>query len=134
MGNSFTQLLLDNIFENTNPKILSNDFLITINDNLVQGRKNTKICELIYIGNNNDLQNKSLIELKQFEESNNTIIYALKWRDEKAKTDVIEYWIVTYDSEINKEGFIYNIFIDIGNDGYIDYVEWLPVENEEVNQ
>ena len=41
-----------------------------------------------------------------------------------------EYWIISFDPDTEKSNFIYNVLVDIGNDGYIDYIEWIPLEAE----
>ena len=40
------------------------------------------------------------------------------------RTEVTEYWIYTYNSETEKGECLYQVYIDVANDGYIDYVQW----------
>ena len=62
--NKETQQLLDKVFENRLPKILTEDFLKKINDNSIQGRRFTKIFDLSYIGDNSELQKQAVKILK----------------------------------------------------------------------
>ena len=42
--------------------------------------------------------------------------------------------IITCDSESDEGGFIYNILVDIGDDGSIEYIEWMAITQEEMNE
>ena len=94
----------------------------------------SRIYDFRYIGNNKDLQKQAADILKEAAESDYEIVNSKGWIDSPTLTDVTEYWIVTCDSESDEGGFIYNILVDIGDDGSIEYIEWMPITQEEMNE
>ncbi len=132
--NKETQELLEKVFNNKVFIPYPEKFLNKINDNIVQGRPSSRIYDFRYIGNNTDLQKQAADILKESAESDYEIVNSKGWIDSPTLTDVTEYWIITCDSESDEGGFIYNILVDIGDDGSIEYIEWMPITQEEMNE
>ena len=128
-----TEILVKKIFENTTKIEYNENVRIEFEKNLVQARSGKiKIADLIYIGGDDKQQTVVLTLLQEYVNSENELVKVQTYTDMAVRKDVTEYWIVTYDSDTEKTGFIYNVLIDIGNDGYIDYIEWIPLDPEKV--
>ena len=63
-------------------------------------------------------------ELKDAAESQDFLVSSKEWFNEDLLIDVTEYYVWIYDHENQEIGDIYNIYIDVGNEGNLDYVEW----------
>ena len=126
-----TEIHIQKIFENTKKYMYTQKTIEEFEKNLVWARGGkTKIGDLINISDDTKRQIIVLDLLQQSAESDVELVEVKIYKDAKVGKEVAEYWIVTYDSDTEKPGFIYNVFVDIGNDGYIDYAEWIPQEME----
>ena len=119
-----TKNLLNNIFNNELNSPLPENIKKIVSEDLVQGRNNEYIKDMEYIGDSIEKKERAVSDLLEAAESRDLLVSSKEWFNEDSLTDVTEFFIWTYDSETQEAGDIYNIYIDIGNEGNLDYVEW----------
>ena len=97
-----------------------------IETNLVQADPKSYISDYVYIANNKEAVETAAAEILSFADSDNFSVSTAEWIDleDGIRTEVTEYWIYTYNSETEKGECLYQVYIDVANDGYIDYVQW----------
>ena len=126
-----TEIYIQKIFENTKKHMYTQEIIEEFEKNLVWAREGrNKIGDLINISDDAKRQIIVLDLLQQSVESDVELVEVKIYRDAKVRKEVAEYWIISFDPDTEKSNFIYNVLVDIGNDGYIDYIEWIPLEAE----